>query len=243
MISKTEIAALWLAQSVGNAIVLALAWWWLSWPDAHVWQVAASFVAAAVIVFIALWLHCGTLACFAAPEGHLTFCFRRALARIPAFVIWVLLCAALIWGLHWVKSQIPQVSVRLAQLSGASPRHVYHGANWMALFLQWIVLPAVLLPVAAETSAAGMRGWHVRALRRLRSGIYWVGFALALIVGVYLPYKLIWWKPHSAALRQELWSFGVRFGVAYLLCVTAWMAFAAVLGRGRKEPTSGLTAG
>jgi hypothetical protein len=228
----------WILQVLANAALLAFVWWWLTWPDAHVWQVAASFIAAAAVLFMALCVHCATLGYFATQPGSLAAAFRRCLARIPAFLLWVVLTVAVLWALQWLKASIPQASVRGAQLGSTNPRQAMRAAAWILFLVQWVVVPVLLLPLASEISAEGFRGWSMAALRRLRRLTYWLGAIAALVLGIYVPYKLLLWVPQPSSLRREAWSIGIRFTAAYLLMVTAWVLFAALLGRDARQTDS-----
>ena len=60
--------------------------------------------------------------------------------------------------------------------------------------------------------------------------MYWLWFCLLLGVGIYVPYKLEWWIPDLQTLRQQTWSMGGRFLLAYLIGVTAFIAVVWVAG-------------
>jgi hypothetical protein len=53
---------------------------------------------------------------------------------------------------------------------------------------------------------------------------------LLLGVGFYVPYKLVWWIPGVQTLRQEAWSMGLRFFLAYLIAVMAFIAVVWMTG-------------
>jgi hypothetical protein len=233
MTTIRQVAVLWIAQVTGNAALLALGLWWLNWPDARTWQVTGSFVVALAAVFALLWLHCGTLASFAEPPDGLGSHFRHALRRLPAFLIWVIALAALLWWMQWWSDRLPQITVRLGQVLHVSPRTMLQLGEWKIFALRWIVIPLLLWPFAFAIAGRGFRGWHPRALRILRRGRYWIGIAVALVGGFAIPYKLIFWE-HAAeatspSFRHEAWSMGLRFTVAYLLCVTSWLALAVMM--------------
>jgi hypothetical protein len=51
------------------------------------------------------------------------------------------------------------------------------------------------------------------------------------VAGVYLPYKLIGWHPQISGLAMQTASLAVRFAIAYLLAVGAWLILASLLAR------------
>jgi len=229
MSRRTQIASFWLIQVLGNAALMAGAAWWLTWPDARSWQVVATSGFAAVLVLVALWLHGSTLAFFAGAES-LGRAFGRGLRRLAPLLVWLIVLVALLLLLSWVKGRLPQTAVRAAQIADATPRQVTGAAMWAMFVVQWIVVPALLLPFAAEIAAIGFRGWRPGALRRWRHGLYWIGCAV-FALGIYLPYRLAAWVLPVSSLTSEAVSVGVRFAIAYLLTITAWLFFAAILGR------------
>ncbi len=229
-------AAIWSLQLLGTVGLLLLGYWWLLWPDEHVWQVVGSLATAVVLTIVALWLECGTIRYFAEPERNLFAAFRRAFSRIPAFLVWILIFIAVLWGLQVLASAVPRLSVRLAQLLSVRPRSVTRTLSTILSIVQWVVVPAVLLPISAGIAERGFGGWIpgalVLALRRLKSGWYWIALAVALGIGAYLPWKLIGWVPAPSTLKHESWSLGLRFTAAYVLAISAWVGFCWILGRG-----------
>ena len=57
-----------------------------------------------------------------------------------------------------------------------------------------------------------------------------------MLLGVYLPSKLIWWVPNLSTLARQAWSAGGRFFLAYVLLISAWVGLLLVIGvRAEKE--------
>lgn len=50
-------------------------------------------------------------------------------------------------------------------------------------------------------------------------------------VGAYLPHLLIGWHPRVAGLTMQTASLAIRFGLAYLLAVSAWLVLASLVAR------------
>jgi hypothetical protein len=107
---------------------------------------------------------------------------------------------------------------------------VFALAIWGSLKLKapaWLwILPAILLlQLALPMKSPG----------RAR---FFLDTALLAAAGVYLPYKLIGWHPQLSGLAMQTASLAVRFAVAYLLAVSAWLILASLLAR--LGPTSAL---
>lgn len=234
------VAKLWLLNLAGNALLLAAVYLWLLLPDAHGWQVAASGGLAIIVIFFGLWLRTGTFAYFRVAEfrDHATVwrAFRHALRHMIGLAIWAIPFAALEWYLLTLRKYAPQFGVWFWQKAPAllrwgSPRQVFHAADWVLWFLLWLLIPAVWLPIAMTVAAAGLRPRRmVRSLRALKRIGYWLWFCGLLLIGGYVPYKLVWWIPDLSDLRKQAWSMGLRFLVAYVILITAFIALLLVVG-------------
>ncbi|MEK7407622.1 MAG: hypothetical protein AAB225_21295 [Acidobacteriota bacterium] len=198
------------AQLAGNALLLLLGYWWLSLPDRTVWQVALSVFVALVIIFAALWLHAAALAAFhpQPPAGGLAW---KALRRLPLFMICLLLLAAVSVALLWLASWRRSTQVGVAALALA------------------------LLPLISQAAGGG---FSVRAALRIPGQWrYWPGVVILVFAGAYIPYRLIWWIPELGSFGGQAASVAARFGLAYVLAVTAWFSLAALIGRLARRET------
>jgi hypothetical protein len=229
--NRTGIMKLWLLNFVANAVVLAAAYFWLLIPDARGWQVAGSAMLAILVVILVLWLRAGTLAYFRIAEfrkdGTIWRAYRHALRHVPALALWVVVFLVLAWVLLSLRPYAPQFAVWIRQKLGAgpSPRNLMAYANWLLLLLVGIVLPGLWLPVATTVSAVGFIPEHIVRSRRVwKQPLYWLWFCPLLGFGIYLPYKLVWWIPDLQTIRQQAWSMSLRFLVAYLIGVAAFLA-------------------
>ena len=86
------------------------------------------------------------------------------------------------------------------------------------------------MPVATTVAAKGFGQGLTRSWRVLKRPMYWVWFCVIVFMGVYIPYKLIWWIPTVDGLRKQAWSMGLRFLAAYLIATTAWIALVWMVG-------------
>ena len=217
---------------MANAAVLAAAYFWLLIPDARGWQVAGSALLAVIVVVLVLWLRAGTLAYFRIAEfrrdGAVWRAYRSRLApRAGACPVgrWCSLVFA--WLVLSLRPYVPQFAVWIRQKMGGgpSPRNIMADANWLLLLLVGIVMPGLWLPIATTVSAVGFEPEHIVRSRRVwKRPLYWLWFCLLLGFGIYLPYKLVWWIPDLQTIRQQAWSMGLRFLLAYLIGVTAFLA-------------------
>ncbi len=236
--NRAGVAKLWLLNFVGNAAALVAWYFWLLVPDAHGWQVVASILAAICIVVLVVWLRAGTFAYFRLAEfrdsGAVWRAFRHSLRHLVPLALWAVLLAAALWFLFWLRTYPPQFGVWLWQklpesLRFATPRHLAQYADWL-LWLAMLGAVAKWLPIATTIAVSGfgrpaMRSWHV-----LLRPLYWLWFCLLVLIGVYLPYKLIWWIPKVDDLRQQAWSMGLRFFAAYVIVISAWIALVWMVG-------------
>ena len=231
------VAKLWLLNLVGNAALLAAVYFWLLMPDAHGWQVGGSALAAVVVIFCGVWLRTGTFAYFRVAEfrdnATVWRAFRHALRHMVALAVWAAALAVLVWLLWNLRTYTPQAGVWIRQKLnvGPTPRNVTRDLNWLIVLIVWVVIPAVWLPIASTVAAAGFRLKRMaRSLRVLRRPAYWLWFCALMLAGAYVPYKLVWWIPDLSDLRKQTWSMGLRFLLAYVLLISAWVALLLVIG-------------
>jgi hypothetical protein len=237
---RKGVAVLWLLNFLGNAALMAAVYFWLVLPDAHGWQVAASAALAAVVIFFGLWLRTGSFAYFRMAEfrenAAVWRAFRHALRHIVALALWAIPLAVLEWYLISLRRYAPQFGVWFWQklpalLRFGSPRQMFHVADMLLLFLIWVLLPLAWLPVASTVSAAGLKPRRMaRSLRLLKRLPYWLWFCLLLLGGVREPYRLVRWVPDLSTLNKQAWSMGVRFAIAYIVLITAWVGLLQIVG-------------
>jgi len=231
------VAKLWLLNLFGNAALLAAFYFWLLLPDAHGWQIAGSGLIALVVIFCGVWLRGGSFTYFRLAEfrDHAAVwpAFRQALHHLIALILWVIPLAAAQWGLLSLRRFAPQFGVwwwqKVPALRIGSPRAVYHVADGVLLGLM-ALLVAVWIPAATTVSALGFKAQFCRAWRVLKRAKYWLWFVALLVLGVYLPRKLVWWIPDFSTLSKQAWSAGVRLLFAYVLLISAWVSLLLVAG-------------
>jgi hypothetical protein len=239
------VAKMWLLNLVANAALLNTVYYWLLLPDAHGWQVAISALEAVVIIFFGLWLRTGTFAYFRLAEfrdnAHVWRAFRHALRHVLALAVWAVLFAVVVWLLWKLRAYTPQAGVWLRQKlnGGPPPRNLTRDLNWL-LLLVGLVLLVIWLPIATTVAAMGLRAKRMaRSLRVLRRPVYWLWFFVLVLVGGYVPYRLVWWIPELDDLSKQAWSMGGRFLIAYTILITAFVALVLVVGRRTEKEDEG----
>jgi hypothetical protein len=108
----------------------------------------------------------------------------------------------------------------------------------------WLALPVakwwhIALHVAGAAVMAGLVYFAVRLVRRKLAGgawkaadpAFWLACVLWLLVGLWLPYRLVFWVPDVAGMTAQAVSAGIRFVLAAVLFTGAWMWLAACAAR------------
>jgi hypothetical protein len=125
------------------------------------------------------------------------------------FGLALLIFAAICWGLSmlpldkpglWIASTLTH-SLR-KPVKPTTVTAILNAARW---FVQWIVVPLILL--------------------RNRSPKFWIQFAAVVAAGFLVPSLLIHWTPRLTSTALQLVSFILRFGIAYCLVTTGFVAF------------------
>lgn len=209
----------------GNALLLWLAYYWLGVGESTIGRLVWSAFLAILIVAATVWLHGSGFAFFRTDRSALVPAFRTALRNLlPLFALAILVLT--IYGLvSWWRDYSQDVPFKIASyltlklrkpMKPASVQAIFNGVLWIA---RWIVLPLLLLPLAASVAN---HGWHGYRTRFPHHWLYWIEIAVLLICGVWLPFKLIAWVPHFSSFGMQMTSFLFRLLIGYLLFVAAW---------------------
>ena len=235
--NRTGVLKLWLLNFVANAALLAVAYFWLLLPDAHGWQVGATVFIAAAAIGSVLWLRAGTLAWFRVAEfrkdAGIWRAYKCSLRYVPALAFWVLSFAIIAWLLLGLRDYVPQFAVWIRQQfnGGLPPRNIMNDLNWLLLLIVCYLMPGLWLPIGTTVAASGVHPTHLAHSRRVwKRPFYWLWLCLLLGLGIYFPYKLVWWIPDLQTIRQQVWSMSARFLLAYLVAVTAFIAVVWLAG-------------
>jgi hypothetical protein len=163
-------------------------------------------------------------------QGTIGSAYSRALRRVPVLGIWALVFVVIAWLLWGVHGYVPQFAVWLRQKlnGGPPPRNLMNDLNWLLLFVVGFVMPSLWLPIATTVSSVGFQPEHIVRSRRVwKRPLYWLWFCL-LLGFIYIPYKLVWWIPDLQTIRQQAWSMGLRFLLAYVIAVAIFMALVSM---------------
>jgi hypothetical protein len=230
---------LWLIHVVANAALMIAFFYWLRIPEESGLQLALAAGDGLLIAFATLWLHAATLDYFRPPEHRLRQSLRRSVACVPAFLVWTAIFGLGLWliGQLWIYDQqaggwihhlLPGFLRKIV-----TPRSAMAVTSWLIWFLFYFLWPIVLLPVGAQVAANNFRGFYARAaFRPLRELRFWIVYFICFVIGGYVPFELIWMTPTKPSpLDQQKMSMAIRFGVAYLLLVTAWLILCAAIMR------------
>lgn len=230
----------WLTQVIANLLLVTAFFFWTRIPDEKGWQFALTVLAGLMIVFVILWLHSGTFVYFmSGSERRWGASLRTSLARVPAFLLWTLIFAFVLWWIGglwnygvqaggYVRHLLPQ-----AMRSVIAPAPAFSAMQWLVLFLQFFLWPILALPVGAQVAANGFRGFiSTAAFRPMREVRYWLTYPVCFLAGAYVPYLLAWMLPREpSSVRAQTWSMALRLGCGYLLLVTAWVVLCAAIMR------------
>lgn len=218
---------LWLIQAAANGVLFWCAFTWLGIRDSRTSQLIETAVLGLLILVPWLWLQDGTMAYCGDRSQGLWGAFRRAAKTLAIFSAVVIVFGLLFWALGQLEDPLRTAGQRTASWLTFHLRRPMKPATWARAYVavlwgvRWIVLPAVFLPMAAGVALNGSRG-----LGRTAPRVFWLQYLAALMIGLYIPGVLMGWVPKLAGTSAQVASFILRFGTAYVLLITAWLAVA-----------------
>jgi hypothetical protein len=234
---------IWWLQFVLNPVLFLAAVWWLTIPDARIWQLVLSVVLAIGILIALLWLHAGSFVAFADFHGEeeQRSPFAAVRPSLPAFGVWALLMALCLCLVSWLSSGTYQYAsflrsnLPLGARQALSESRIDSVFSFLCWCLFWIVIPGLFVPWGLQAAkyglaglgSLGVSGWSDIVHKRF----YWMVVIVLAIVGAFVPGMLLAWHPKVSTFKAELVSLFVRLLVGWLLGVTAWMVLLSVVGR------------
>jgi hypothetical protein len=209
---------------LGIALLLWLGYYWLGTDESDARHLLLSALIPLLVIVGATALHGLALAHFSGLP------LRAAAARsgrnLLPLVVLSLLALVLYGGIVWAAERFAggaaytlRSSATMALQKPVPPglfRRILQVLFWI---LEWIAIPAVLLPLAAVIAVDGWGGWSWRWQRLTKRWLYWIEVGALLVCAIWLPLKLFFWVPHFASFSSQMASFMARAGLGYLLFV------------------------
>jgi len=220
---RSATVKIWGLHLLANAAVVAAVYQWLKIGDSTALRLTATALFGLLLVAFTVWLQGLVFAHFREPDLPVVALLRAALRRLLPLTLVALLAAALYWLLEWLLGRADGPAAATASWFTLHLRSPVHPAailsifTWAIRFAEWVVVPVLLLPLAASAFVARLRAWT-----------FWVGCPVLLLVAIYVPWRLMHWVPWQGGLGLEMTSFIARWLVAWLLFVTAWFALVAL---------------
>jgi hypothetical protein len=228
-----------LVQLLANALLLWLAYEWLTMSESTMTRLAWSGTFALAIVTAATLLHGATFASFrkdAAPGVGPSF--RTALRHLLPLLLVVLAALAVYVFLAWWTAYSATPAAKLASWltlkfrKPVRPAAVLQCLNVILWIVRWVLLPAELLPLFSGVASRGWRGFGEFGWRRY-SRLDRLVVPLLVLCGFWLPFRLWNWAPHAQEFAMQMTSFVLRTVAAYLLFVSAAMVLAYRTSHGK----------
>src|SRR5258708_308846 len=217
---------------LGNAVLLWVGYEWLNIGESSMMRLTESIVMAIAIMIFALWLHGSALAHFAAEDrSRLRPALGTALKHLLPLFVLALFTLVLYWALAEWDSAMEKATGALRTVSDL--------ALWL---FRWLMLPVLLLPLGTNVATKGFRGYTAEAWRLSKRVVYWIEVVVLLLVGIWVPLKLITWVPKLDGFGQQMTSFLIRLFVAYLLFVVAWLLLESFSSGGKPRTSQAMTA-
>jgi len=202
-------------QAGGYLLLLALLYEWLGIGDRSTAQVLLSGLLGAAILLGAVWL-----------LGH-ALAPALSLRRWPVFLAWVVVLALAVGGAIWLAGYRSRVGLSVASHLTLWFRRPVKPQSMASLYgaLVCIVGTAVVLALLPLASAAA-EGARQGARSALRQWRYWAGCAVMIAAGYWLPGLLLGWVPKFSGFGAQTASLIVRFSLAYVIALAAWLEIA-----------------
>jgi hypothetical protein len=216
---------------IANALILWLGYYWLGIGESDGAHLLWSALVILLFVCSALWVHGTALALFNRDVRLNFFAAAVAAARnlVPLFVL-AIVAIALYWFLAYLYGIFTHRAFVIASYftlhwrKPVSPARVlawYHGLIWL---FRWLIVPAILMPLAAAVARLGWRGFDFRSLRRSSNVLYWIEVCALLLLAIWVPLRLIHWIPPLQDFSAQFASLAGRLGLGYLLFVVALLS-------------------
>lgn len=225
---------MWAAlQTVAIALLTLAGLGWTRISEKHAWQVALSILIPLLLAASFLLLQAGMLR--AMLRARRDDGMRDGLPRVSlawgaaTLIVWI----AFAW-LAWMAIDRPDDQLinwasYLNSRFGAGARariatyaHIFALLTWAERILHWVVVPGLLLPLAASAHW-GLRQLPWRRVLRVWVGWrWWLGVLIASALGVFWPQSFFDTPPHGTVSAQ-VWHVVLKLIAAYLLAIASWI--------------------
>ena len=223
-----------LTHLIGNALLLWLGYYWLGVGESTMVRLVWSALLALLIIAATAWLHGSSFAFFQNERSALEPALRTALRDLPPLFV-LSIAVLIIYGLlAWWRDYSTQPASSIASyltlkfrkpVKPATVEAVFNAVLWV---VRWAILPILLLPLANSLANKGWQGFRADAWTRSRQWLYWIEVVVLLLLGIWLPLKLMTWVPNFTSFGMQMTSFVIRLLIAYLLFVASWLLVAQV---------------
>jgi hypothetical protein len=221
-----------LLHAAANALLMWLAYEWLGVDESTTGKLVLSAVDALAILTLVCWLYGTTMVWFSSEEPKLNASFRTALRHLAGLLGLAVAALVVYFLLARGAAEVPGAALKVASWltwtirRPVKPPLIAGILQTLLWLLRWVVLPVVLVPVAAAIAREGRIHWQ-RSRRHLL-------IPLLAVLGLWVPLMIVNWKPAASGFSMELASFSLRTAVAYALFVGSMLAMARVAGSQRQ---------
>jgi hypothetical protein len=221
-----------LLQSAGALAVGAAFCCLLLIPESHAWEVAISITLWPALIVLALWLQ---VVVFRKMQGAVAGQRLTLIFAVPLLLLWVA-----IWAVAWIylahlsdnfSEYASYLNSRLPAAGRAmlTYERLFGLMDDLYFFVQWWLLPGILLPCIVETVTGGVGLRHWRRACGVWSGwMWWLSIILfKWITVVTTRHMLVWWPRQTAS--AELVNAFSRIGTIFLVDALLWYLLLSLL--------------
>lgn len=237
---RTSILPLSALHLAGNALLLALGYYWLGVGESDTGHLFWSAFIILSAFACALWLHGTALVWFGRNDPVTLSGSMQTAARHIVPLGAVAMCAIVSYVLlQWLSSHFEHQAFIIGSYATmklrkpVAPQRVLHWYQIVIWICRWLIAPAILFPLAGAVARFGWSGFRFSNVFRHRSIFFWIEVPLLLLAAIAAPLHLLYWVPNFPAFGMQMTSFVLRVGIGYLLFVGALLTLEFLTSRGR----------
>jgi hypothetical protein len=236
---KTRIAAVLAWLVAGHLVVGGLFWLLLQVPESNVFMLTASLVIVLLgVLVLGVIEEAGLLALSPAdPWGSV---WGPALRRS-----WLIVLPLAVFGVAWFatahitawhEAHHGEIDAWFITKFGATKTDAYHATIvWFTRVLRYGIGVALSVALLASVASQGLAG--VAQLAWLRRAFNWrllLTVGVAMLVGLWLPWQGVYWRPASLPNAWQQPAFAaLKLCVLFVVANTAWAAILLAASSGR----------